>query len=78
MNKVIAIVFASSLGLSTIAAGAVPIGPINYDATPTITKVAGGCGPDAHRGPYGHCRPMFSCPRGWHPGPYGRHCFRNR
>ena len=55
-------------------------------ASPDIIEVYGGCGPYAHRGPAGYCRtggqaggyvPGFSCPPGFHIGPYGRHCFPN-
>ncbi len=49
------------------------------------------CGPYAHRGPYGGCRPggqwggyrfggpyaWRSCPPGFHIGPYGRYCWPN-
>ena len=67
-------------------ARALPIAPM---ATPTdgIVQVYGDCGPYGHRGPYGGCRrggqdggyvPGRACPPGWHIGPYGRHCFRNR
>lgn len=78
MRKTIAFAFASCLGLSSISipAMAMPVGPLN-GAAAMVTEVAQGCGPGMHRGPYGHCRPMFSCPWGWHPGPYGLHCFRN-
>ena len=43
-----------------------------------IVRVEGGCGPYAHRGPYGRCypngRPQFyrACPPGFHLNPYGR------
>ena len=51
-----------------------------------IVQVYGGCGPYGHRGPGGYCRtggqaggyiPGRSCPRGFHIGPYGRHCLPN-
>jgi hypothetical protein len=41
-----------------------------------VTATYGGCGWDRHRGPFGHCRALFSCPPGWHTGPFGRHCVR--
>ena len=53
---------------------------------PGIELVYDGCGPFAHRGPYGACRPGgqaggyvpgVGCPPGWHLGPYGRRCWRN-
>lgn len=51
-----------------------------------IIRVFGGCGPYAHRGPYGGCRPGGqwggyrrgrACPIGFHLGPYGRRCWPN-
>jgi hypothetical protein len=45
--------------------------------TSIVTTTAQGCGWWDHRGPYGHCRPLYSCPPGWHTGPFGRHCHRN-
>jgi hypothetical protein len=59
----------------------------NSGSSPGIELVYGGCGPYAHRGPYGGCRPggQFGgyipgrgCPLGWHVGPYGRRCWPNR
>ena len=59
------------------AAQAMPLAPV----APTqadIVRVAGGCGPGWHRGPYGGCLRNFAnpaahaCPRGYHIGPYGR------
>lgn len=53
---------------------------------PNIVLVYGGCGPYGHRGPYGGCRPGgqyggyhrgYACPRGFHLGAYGRHCWPN-
>jgi hypothetical protein len=54
-----------------------PLAPIDARQENNVIRVAGGCGPGWHRGPYGGCRPMFNCPPGWHSGPFGRHCFRN-
>jgi hypothetical protein len=68
--------FAIGLGLLSVSAQAMPIAPVDQPATNEI-RVAQGCGPGMHRGPGGMCRPLFSCPRGWHPGPHGRECFRN-
>jgi hypothetical protein len=78
MRSVVALGFALGMALSTVGAQAGP-----FPATPVvgesmIVHVAYGCGPGRTRGPYGHCRPRFTCPRGWHPGPRGFHCFRNR
>lgn len=78
MHKVIAIALASSFGLFTVSAGAMPMTGLDNSSGAVITQVSQGCGVGKHRGPYGHCRPVFSCPRGWHSGPYGQHCFRNR
>jgi hypothetical protein len=54
MNRVIALAFI--LGLSGSGAQAMPLASVQ---TPDgmIVKVAGGCGPGFHRGPYGGCRP---------------------
>ncbi len=87
-----AAVLAAALGLSATAAEALPLVPpaASSLAAPdggNIVQVYGGCGPYGHRGPYGGCRrggqaggyvPGRACPPGWHVGPYGRHCFRNR
>jgi hypothetical protein len=59
------------------AAQAMPLAPVETTHT-DIVRVAGGCGPGSHRGPYGGCRRNFAnpaahaCPRGYHIGPYGR------
>jgi hypothetical protein len=71
---------AVALGLSLTAmtaSQAMPLAPLDQAATADTIRVAGGCGPGWHRGPYGGCRPMFNCPPGFHSGPYGRRCFRN-
>ena len=76
------------LGLSqcVAAAHAMPIQPPTPLAqTPNIVEVYGGCGPYAHRGPYGGCRAggqwggyrHYACPPGFHVGPYGRRCWPN-
>jgi hypothetical protein len=70
---------AAVFGLAPIAgaAQAMPLPPL-APATTDITRVAGGCGPGWHRGPYGGCLRNFAnpalhaCPRGFHIGPYGR------
>jgi hypothetical protein len=54
-----------------------PLAPLDQAASADVIRVAGGCGPGWHRGPYGGCRPMYNCPPGWHSGPFGRRCFRN-
>lgn len=72
------LIFAVSMGLVPLAANAMPLGLVNDGAMPDYSLVAQGCGPGGHRGPYGGCRPLFNCPRGFHTGPYGVHCVRNR
>jgi len=79
-------IFAASalaVGLSLFgmsASHAMPVAPIapaaSAAASGELIQVAQGCGPGLHRGPHGVCRPMFGCPRGWRPGPYGRRCVR--
>jgi hypothetical protein len=49
-------VFAFILGLSGSAAQAAPLAPDQVHENMVI-KIAGGCGPGFHRGPYGACRP---------------------
>ena len=58
------------------AAEARPLAPVAR-ATTDVVRVAGGCGPGWHRGPYGGCLRNYAnpaahaCPRGYHVGPYG-------
>lgn len=67
-----AFVFATTAG----AAQAMPLAPIEPAQTDVI-RVAGGCGPGWHRGPYGGCLRNYAnpaahaCPRGYHIGPNG-------
>ena len=71
---------ALTLGLSLFAmtsSQAMPLVPLGQSANDAVITVSGGCGWGGHRGPYGGCRPVFNCPRGWHSGPYGQRCFRN-
>jgi hypothetical protein len=77
MKILAASAFAIGLGLMAMSAQAMPVAPLDQSASSDTIRVAGGCGPGFHRGPYGGCRPMYNCPPGWHPGPYGRRCFRN-
>lgn len=72
-----AIVLAAALGLASVTAQAMPFPAAPLGGDPLISKTAYGCGPGMTRGPYGHCRPKYTCPPGWHPGPAGFHCFRN-
>ena len=77
MRTLLAIAVIAGAGLVAIASvHAMPIAPAHHPGSMAI-DVADGCGPNGHRGPHGHCRARFSCPRGWHSGPYGWHCFRN-
>ena len=76
MRVVASLALAVGLGLSAASAQAMPFAA-SGGAGPTISKAAYGCGAGMTRGPYGHCRPRFTCPPGWHPGRYGWHCFRN-
>lgn len=68
---------AAAFGLSTLAASAMPVDPSPGQGAELLVQVRQGCGPGGFRGPAGYCRPRYSCPPGWHPGPYGSHCFRN-
>jgi hypothetical protein len=80
MKILVASALAIGLSLAAISASsAMPIAPLDQSqaATDNTIRVAGGCGPGWHRGPYGGCRPMYNCPPGWHSGPFGRRCFRN-
>ena len=78
MKLLAASVVALGLGFAAMTASqAMPLAPLDQAASADTIRVAGGCGPGWHRGPYGGCRPMFNCPPGWHSGPWGRHCFRN-
>jgi hypothetical protein len=74
MKRVIAATFL----LGTIAAAdAMPLAPAGSTPDARIIRIAGGCGPGWHRGPYGGCLRNFAdpaahaCPRGYHIGPYG-------
>ena len=77
MKLLVASALAVGLGLMAVSAQAMPVYPVDKSAPNEIIRVAQGCGPGFHRGPGGACRPLFSCPLGWHPGPYGKKCFRN-
>ena len=77
MNRLIAMAFAGGCLLGASAAQAMPQAPLIPPGADVI-RVAGGCGPGWHRGPYGGCRRNYlnpaahACPRGWYLGPYGR------
>jgi hypothetical protein len=77
MRTLASLVAALGLGLSPIAASAMPFDPAPLKTDSAISQAAYGCGPGMTRGPAGHCRPRFTCPPGYHTGPHGFHCFRN-
>jgi hypothetical protein len=78
MKMLVASAFAICLGLAVVSVSkAMPLAPLGEAASSDTIRVAGGCGPGWHRGPYGGCRPMYNCPPGWHSGPFGRRCFPN-
>src|SRR3979409_2660403 len=71
MKLLAASALAIGLGFAAISASqAMPIAPLDQSqAAPEDTiRVAGGCGPGWHRGPYGGCRPMDNYPPGVHSG----------
>jgi hypothetical protein len=71
---------ALALGLSLAAmtaSQAMPLAPLAQASSGEIIHVSGGCGYYGHRGPYGGCRRIYTCPPGWHSGRYGQRCFRN-
>jgi hypothetical protein len=72
-----ALVIASAGLIGAASTKAMPVATAHQDEAAAVIKVMDGCGPNGHRGPYGHCRPRYNCPPGWHPGPYGWRCFRN-
>jgi hypothetical protein len=75
MPILLSTIAAVAMGLT--AAHAMPVAPLDPAETSLITSVAQGCGVFSHRGPAGHCRPLYNCPPGFHTGPFGRHCYRN-
>ena len=76
MNRLIAATFVFSTLMGAGAANAMPMAPA-ASAQREIIKIAGGCGPGFHRGPYGGCLQNYAnpdahpCPRGYHVGPNG-------
>jgi len=42
-----------------------------------VTATSGGCAWFDHRGPFGHCRPLYNCPRGFKTGRFGQVCHRD-
>jgi hypothetical protein len=57
MKLVAAAALLGSLVIGASATQAMPLAPASDGTTAPIIKVAGGCGPGWHRGPYGGCRP---------------------
>ncbi|WP_246725266.1 hypothetical protein [Beijerinckia sp. L45] len=55
---VLALATGATLFAGAVTANAMPLNVVTgADAAPELILVAGGCGPGAHRGPYGGCRP---------------------
>jgi hypothetical protein len=78
MKTLIATAIIAGVGLiGAASAQAMPLYSVQQTQASPVIKVIEGCGPNGHRGPGGRCRPRYSCPAGWHPGPHGWHCFRN-
>jgi hypothetical protein len=61
-----------ALGISTVASAAMLPSLVGGGDT-GIVKVAQGCGPGWHRGPYGRCHPMGYVHPYYHP--YHHHCW---
>jgi hypothetical protein len=83
LKKLTPIVFAAALA-ATASASAVNAAPTQpgVDLPSSLTiQVSGGCGPDAWRGPWGHCRSTpyygrlpngaYRTPSGWNGCPSG-------
>jgi hypothetical protein len=69
LHRTLCIVSALAITMIAFEAKAFSIMPIpNQDAN--ITRVAGGCGPGFHRGPYGGCRPNIGYPAVGYGGVY--------
>jgi hypothetical protein len=77
VNRLIAATFLASALMGAGFANAMPLAPADGAPNADIIRVAGGCGPGWHRGPYGGCLRNFAnpaahaCPRGYHIGPGG-------
>jgi hypothetical protein len=77
-KKLITAAFIVSAGFAAIStAQAMPIAPLDQAEVASVIPVFGGCGWGGHRGPFGGCRPLYNCPRGFHTGPWGRVCRPN-
>jgi hypothetical protein len=74
MKTLIAFAAAAAIGLTAIAAQAMPVAP-NKASGGMVIQVAGGCGLGWHRGPYGGCRrngfaePLVVAPAPYYNGP---------
>ena len=76
MNKLfVSVLIAAVVGLSAVAAQAMPFGS-NQTQDSLVIPVAGGCGIGFHRGPYGGCRangyyggPVVVAPPVYYGGP---------
>ena len=65
MKMLAASAFAICLSLAAVSASrAMPLAPLDQAVSTDTIRVAGGCGPGWHRGPYGGCRPLYNCPPG--------------
>ena len=76
MRSFASLTVAAALGLSTLAASAMPFDAGLGKGQGEVTQVRYGCGPGGTRGPYGHCRARYTCPPGWRAGAYGWRCHR--
>lgn len=80
MKLIVAATLLGSLIAGTSFANAMPLAPAGQGGNADVIKVAGGCGPGFHRGPYGGCRPNRGAvvvvpPRRYiAPAPYVRRC----
>jgi len=65
MKILAAALFAIGIGFAVLPASqAMPLAPLDQAESSDTIRVAGGCGPGWHRGPYSGCRPMYNCPPG--------------
>jgi hypothetical protein len=78
MKKILATVSLLAALAAPALSQAAPFARLTQGSSPDVIRVAGGCGPGWHRGPYGGCRRNWAnpaahaCPRGYHIGPGGR------
>jgi hypothetical protein len=58
LKIVLALATGTALFAGAVSADAMPLNTVTgANAAPELILVSGGCGPGAHRGPYGGCRP---------------------